>query len=101
MNAFIILKDVHESLKDPKVIALIKAIALKNIYSDDYYVTILIVSTKVIIPTELEKFITLIDIPLPRENEIFQIIKQFEIDMEIVIDEQLIDWLTEAYQKSV
>ncbi|MGB1262406.1 MAG: AAA family ATPase [Cognaticolwellia sp.] len=94
MNAFIILKDVHESLKDPKVIALIKAIALKNIYSDDYYVTILIVSTKVIIPTELEKFITLIDIPLPRENEIFQIIKQFEIDMEIVIDEQLIDSLS-------
>ena len=50
---FLLLKDIHHHLNDPKVISLLKTIALRNIYDDDYYVTVFIVSTKLVIPVEL------------------------------------------------
>ena len=45
MSAFLLLKDVHNHLNDPKIISLLKTIALKNIYDDNYFVTVFIVST--------------------------------------------------------
>ena len=93
-SAFIVLKDIHHQLNNPKVLSLLKSIALKNIYDDDFYITVFIVSTKLIIPVELEKLITVYDTPLPKQAEIIQIIKAFAQDIEIQIDEKLIDELS-------
>lgn len=93
-TSFLVLKDIHHHLNSPKVLSLLKSIALKNIYDDDFYTTIFIVSTKLIIPVELEKFITVYDTPLPKNDEIVNIIKSFESDIDIKIDEQLIDELS-------
>lgn len=92
--AYIVLKDIHHHLNNPKVVSLLKSIALKNIYEEDYYITIFIVSTKLVIPVELEKLITVFDTPLPKANEIFKIVKIFASDMDIEIDEELIDELS-------
>lgn len=69
-NTFLVLKDIHEQLNRSDVIAHLKSIALRTIYTDDYYVTVFIVSTRLEIPRELEKLITLFDLPLPKSDEI-------------------------------
>ena len=93
-TSFIVLKDIHSQLNDPKILSLLKSIAIRNIYEDNFYVSIFIVSTKLIIPVELEKFITIFDTPLPTKTEIVGIIKKFEKDIEITIEPKLIDELS-------
>lgn len=84
-NTFIVLKDVHRELEDARVIARLKRIAESNMYVEDYYCTVFIVSPKTIIPAELENYITLFDIPLPDGAEITEIIEAFAEDLDIEI----------------
>ncbi len=93
-TAFLVLKDIHHHLNNPKVQSLLKSIALKNIYDDDFYVTIFIVSTKLIIPVELEKLITIFETPYPTQSEILEIINEFAKEMQISIRENLVDELS-------
>lgn len=39
-ETFLVLKDIHEELKNPKVLSLLRRIAEKNLYCEDYYTTI-------------------------------------------------------------
>jgi len=93
-SSFLVLKDMHHHLTNPKVLSLLKSIALKNIYDDDFYVTIFIISTKLVIPIELEKLITIYETPFPHQEEIIRIIKEFAEDIDIKIEENLIDELS-------
>ena len=72
-QTFIVLKDIHNYLENPKVIALLKRIAEDNLYRENYNATIFIVSSKIVIPNELENYITVFDIPLPTQDEILNI----------------------------
>ncbi len=85
-ETFIILKDVHGELKNPRIIALLKRIAENNLYNDSYSATIFILSEIVVIPKELEDYITVFDIPLPSISEILTIINKFVEDMDIRVD---------------
>ena len=93
-RAFLLLKDIHHHLNEPKIQSLLKTIALKNIYNDDFYVTIFIVSTKLIIPVELEKLITVYEAPYPTREEIIEIINDFAKEMKISIKENLVEELS-------
>lgn len=73
-ETFIVLKDIHGELSNPKIIALLKRIAENNLYNDSYSATIFIVSETTVIPCELENFITVFDVPLPTVKEILDII---------------------------
>ncbi|SFV61099.1 Cell division protein FtsH [hydrothermal vent metagenome] len=90
---FLVLKDIHNLIDNHKIISLLKSIALKTIYEDDYQVTIFIVSTKLNIPTELEKLITIYDTPLPDRAKIIDTINDFSQSMDITIDTHLINEL--------
>ena len=90
-ETFLILKDIHEELSNPKVIALLKRIAENNLYKDNYNATIFIQSETIIIPRELENYITVFDIPLPTTSEILDIIHSFIADMDIVVEEDTIN----------
>lgn len=90
-ETFLILKDIHEELRNPKVIALLKRIAENNLYKDNYSATILIQSETIVIPRELENYITVFDIPLPTTPEILEIIHNFIADMEITVEEDTIN----------
>lgn len=90
-NTFIVLKDVHSSLNDPKVIALLKRIAEDNLYREGYLCTVFIVSGKTVIPEELENYITVFDIPLPDNIEIGTIIQEFVKDLEIEVAQDVLD----------
>ncbi len=93
-SSFLVLKDIHHHLTNPKVLSLLKSIALKNIYEDDFYVTIFIISTKLVIPVELEKLITIYETPYPQQNEIIEFINEFADDIDIKIETHLIDELS-------
>lgn len=93
-ETFFILKDIHDQIKNPKIVALLRRIAEDNLYRDDYNATIFIVSPVVVIPHELENYITIFDLPLPDSVEIEKQIKSFAKDVSIAIDEDVIDNLS-------
>lgn len=90
-EVLLILKDIHGELNNPKVIALLKRISENNLYKDDYSATILIISEIVVIPYELENYITVFDIPLPTLDEIHGLICGFKDDIKIEVETEIID----------
>lgn len=97
-ETYIVLHDIQEELREPrknaKVIALLKYIAEKILYNEAFAGAIFIVSSQVVIPPELENYITLFDIPLPTDEEIQQIILDFCIEKEIKPASGVVDELT-------
>lgn len=89
-HKFIILRDFSEYLKDSKIVALLKTIALKAIKNDEYYATIFIVSSTRYIPAELEKLITIYEVPLPDESECERILNEFATAQNIKINSDVI-----------
>lgn len=94
-HLFIILKDVHQyfdsqsSLYNPTCIALLKEIAERIMFSDNVYATIFLVSPTLILPKEIEKMITVLDIPFPDSKEVEQIIGDYIASFNIVIEENV------------
>ena len=90
-KTFIVLKDVHGELNNPKIIALLKKIAENNLYNDNYSATIFILSEIIVIPRELENYITVFDIPLPTTSEILSVINEFIDDLDINVEQDTIN----------
>lgn len=90
-ETYIILKDVHEEIKNSKIISLLKRIAENNMYNDNYGATIFIISEIMNIPKELENYITVFDIPLPTTEEILEIIRKFISDIDIKVEQEVVD----------
>jgi len=79
----VVLKEVHTHLEEPAVYSLLQTIAQRVKRSDEdpthknlYDVTIVIVDSKLTIPAELEKLITLIEVRLPNDEEIKAIVEE-------------------------
>lgn len=90
-KTFLILKDVHEELNNPKIISLLKKIAELNIYDDIYESTVFILSETLVIPSSLENYITVFDIPLPSKDEILEIIENFVNNLDIEVEQDIKD----------
>jgi ATP-dependent 26S proteasome regulatory subunit len=90
-ETFLILKDIHEELRNAKIIALLRRIAENNLYNENYHTTVFILSEITVIPRELENFITVFDIPLPTADEILNIISCFIKDMNIIVEQDTIN----------
>lgn len=90
-ETFLVLKDIHGELNNPKIIALLKKIAENNLYNDNYNATIFILSEITVIPRELENYITVFDIPLPTQSEILILIKEFIADLNIIVEQDTIN----------
>lgn len=97
-DTFLILKDVHGELNNPKIIALLKRIAENNLYSDCFSTTVFIISEIIVIPRELENYITVFDIPLPTISEINVLIRAFIKDLEITVEEDTINDITLSFK---
>lgn len=90
-ETFLVLKDIHKELDNPKIISLLKKISEDNLYNENYHATIFIISDTVVIPSELENYITVFDIPLPTTAEILTIIDEFIADLEIDVEQDTIN----------
>lgn len=88
-NNFIVLNDIHGEIEDKNIVALLKRIAENNLYNEEYHCTVFVVSSKLVIPVELENYITIFDIPLPNTSEIREIIEEFIRDLEIEVEEDI------------
>ena len=87
-SVFLLIKNAEEEMKDSKNIAYIKKIAETRYSSPDYNFTIIVVSETEIVPKELEKFTSILDIPNMSKDEIETYILKFSKDNNIKVDEK-------------
>lgn len=94
----ILLKDVTCYLDEPKIVSKIKGVA--RMINQGVDATIIIVSSILVIPKDLEKFITILEMDYLNADEIKAIIRGFikENSFLPVIDESLIDELALAFK---
>lgn len=96
-NKIIVLKDITSYLDDPKIVSKIKGIAkMINQGADS---NVIIVSNTIVIPKELEKFITILEMDYLNTEEIRNIIQTFIIENELnSVKEQLIEEFSMAFK---
>ena len=94
----LVLKDVHDELKKPEIIALLKYIAERNMYNEDYNTCVFIVSSKLYIPNELEDLITVFDMPLPELSGIKEIMEDFIQDLQISVPENIVGEIAVSFK---
>lgn len=93
----LVLKDIHPYLEDPNIIAQLKGIA--NLINDRLDASIIMVSSVLHIPKEIEKYITVLEMDYLSSDEITQIIQQFITDNCLQsINENLLDEMTLAFK---
>jgi AAA+ superfamily predicted ATPase len=94
-----VIRDAHLGLRDqPLAVARLKALVTKVMASHEMLLTVFLVSSEKYIPPELEKFITVFDIPPPNEAEIRQIISNYAKAYEISVQPQIVGQLALAFQ---
>jgi len=71
--SIVVLKDFHPYLSDPAVVRALRdlAHALKSTYT-----TVLLLSPSLVIPPELEKEISVLDVPLPTAEELMALLRE-------------------------
>ena len=93
----ILLKDVNAYLDDSKIVSKIKGLARMINQGTD--ATVIIISNILVIPKELEKFITILEMDYLNSDEIKQIILKFIKDYELdAVKDSLIDELAVAFK---
>lgn len=96
---FIVIRDAHLGLRDsPLAVARLKALITRVREDQDAEVTVLLVSSEQFIPRELEKFITLFELPLPDEAAIRVIIQEYAGAYGVVVDKDELSQLALAFQ---
>lgn len=92
----LVIKDVYSYLEDRDVIAALKYIAQK--IADGLDATVILVSSLMKIPRELEKFITILELEYPIQNEIKAQITDFSAEQETTIAESLLEEMSMAFK---
>ena len=94
----IVLKDITSYLEEPKIVSKIKGLA--RMINQGVDATVIIVSSILVIPKDLEKYITILEMDYLNTDEIKQIIRNF-IQENLSIqekDEKLIDEFALAFK---
>jgi AAA+ superfamily predicted ATPase len=71
--SLVVLKDFHPYLADPAVVRALRELAhaLKSTYT-----TVVLLSPTLVIPPELEKEVSVLDVPLPTYRDLLQLLKE-------------------------
>lgn len=93
----ILLKDMNAYLEDPKIVSKIKGMA--RMINQGVDATIIIISNILVIPKELEKFITILEMDYLNSDEIKKIILKFIKDNKLdFVKDSLVDELAVAFK---
>lgn len=92
----ILLKDVNSYLHDPKIVSKIKGLARMINQGSD--ATVVIISNILVIPKELEKFITILEMDYLSSDEIKHIILNFSKENGLDVNDTLVDELAVAFK---
>lgn len=94
---FLVIKDAHLFWDDPKVVTCLKEIAVQ-ISQGRLDASVIIVSSVLKFPKELEKFITILEMEYPTETEISEQIVKFAEEQETHIDANLLEEMSQAFK---
>lgn len=93
----IILKDINSYLDNPKIVSKIKGLA--RLINQGTDATIIIISSVLMIPKEIEKFITVLELEHLSEHEIKEIIINFIEEYELgEVENHLVDEFAVAFK---
>lgn len=95
-RVLIVLKDIHSQLENPEIVAKLKIIA--NLINQGADAAVIIVSTVVVIPPELEKYITILEADYLTTEEIRGLILEFMEVYSFSVDDTLIDDFAMAFK---
>lgn len=74
---YLVLKDVQDYLDDPKVKSILHLMAQRRLYGPEYDTTVIIVSSNIQIPQEIEKYVSYLEIGFVNdEDEIRRLINE-------------------------
>ena len=93
---FFVIKDAHLFFDDPKVITCLKSIALK--ISQGLDAVVIIVSSVLKFPKELEKLITILEMDYPTQDEIKAQITAFADEQGVTITAELLEDMSMAFK---
>jgi AAA+ superfamily predicted ATPase len=93
---FLVIKDAHLYFDDPTVITCLKSIALR--ISQGLDAVVIIVSSILKFPKELEKFITILEMEYPTQVEIKAQIKAFSSEQGVGITDELLEDMSMAFK---
>ena len=94
----LVLKDVHGEIRSPEIVARLRLIAERTMHSERYWVPVIIVSTVLTIPPELDKLITVFDMEKPSDEKIKGIIKDYADSYKFDIDKDTLRDLSLAFK---
>ncbi len=93
---FLVIKDAHLFWKDPLVVICLKRIAIQITQGLD--ASVIIVSSVLDFPKELEKFLTILEMEYPTEDEISRQIDLFAKEQEVDLDGKLLEDMSQAFK---
>lgn len=73
---YLVLKEIQDYVDDPKVKSLLLMMSQRRLYDREYDTTIIIVSSVIKVPPEIEKYVSFLEIDFPDEEEINRLIDE-------------------------
>lgn len=74
IGRYLVLKNIHDYIEEPAIKGYLHLIAQRRLYGKEFNTTIIIVSPKVVIPSEIEKYVSFLEIPFPDDETIGELI---------------------------
>lgn len=93
---FLVIKDAHLFFDDPAVIVCLKDIAMQ--ISGGFDASVVIVSPVLRLPKELEKFITILEMEYPDQDEIRMQIQAYADEMALTVPDALMEEMSMAFK---
>lgn len=73
---YLVLKEIQDFIEEPKVKALLLLMSQRRLYDREYDTTIIVVSTVLRVPQEIEKYVSYLETDFPDDNEINRLIDE-------------------------
>ncbi len=73
---YVVLREIQDYIEEPEIKNILQLIATKKLYDDNFNTTIIIVSSVIRVPNELKEFVSYVEIPLPTDDEISDLIDE-------------------------
>ena len=73
---YLVLREIQDFIEEPKVKTLLALMSQRRLYDRDYDTTIIIVSSVLRVPQEIEKYVSFLEIDFPNEEEINRLIDE-------------------------
>lgn len=73
---YLVLKEIHDYIDEPTIKTLLLLMSQRRLYDPQYNITIIILSTILKVPNEIEKYVSYLEFDYPDEDEINALIEE-------------------------